>query len=261
MGEAKFWIGDDSQGFYNAFAGKDGGFLYQKEKNFWDAITTVTSGGTSFITDPTTGNPIYSGNGFKAQISNTMTQTYNIATFTESWIHDALAAFVYNAGLSAAKLDVHTGAGGYSLFQKAMKQYINRSIKYDFGADVKREIIVGETITQYLINDCFITVYKNPVLSDPNWYTKIDGQTPFPSESFNFYLIENGMEDGIPTIQRIVKSANGVNSSMIIKEIPGMLSFSSTSSTAFDGKTFEFLSEDMIIVRKPNRIGRWIRTA
>jgi hypothetical protein len=260
IGAAKFWVGVDSQWFYNNFMRTDSGFLYQKEKNFWDGISNI-SNGVGVQTDPQTGNPMYIGNGFEQQISNTTTATYSISDFTEAWIQDQLAKFVYNAGVARCNVDVHTGAGGYTLFQKAMKVLLRTQLRLNADAGTRRTVMVGETISQYEINDCMITVYKNPVLTDPNWNTLLDGTTGFPLRSFNFYGVISDNEDGIPTIQKVVRSYNGQNRSMIITEEPGMITSNGVSSNGYDGKTFHFLSEDMLVVRKPNRIFRWIRTA
>jgi hypothetical protein len=259
IGDARFYVGTDSQWFYNNFMRSDSGFLYEKEKLFWDGVSNILNG-QAISTDPQTGNPMYTGNGFEQQISNTTTATYSISDFVESWIQDQLAKFVYNAGLASCSVDVHTGSGGYSLFQKAMKNYIHSQLRLNTEANSARIVMVGADITEYFINDCRIKVYKNPVLSDPNYNTKLDGQTGFPTRSFNFYGIVRDTDDGIPTVQRVVRNFNGVNRSMVMSEEPGIMTKNGISSNGYDGKTFHFLSEDMIILRKPNRVFRWIRS-
>lgn len=252
VGDAKFWIPGSAQAFQSFFSG-DGGYLYQKEKAYWTAVTTMDSNGN--CTNIVNGEPIIMGNGFQQQISGAMTSTYNLATFSESWIQDALAMFTFNAGVGEAKIDVHTGSGGYSIFQKAMKLYMDRRLRYNSDASTTiRTVAVGEKVTVFYINDAYITVYKNPILSDPNLFTKLDN-SGFPAESFNFYLVENSNTDGIPTLQRVAKN----NSSLIVSEVPGI--GRSIASTAFDGTIYEALSEDMLVVRKPNRIGKWTRSA
>lgn len=244
MGDAKFWIPGSPQDFQNFFSG-DGGYLYKKEKAFWGLPTTVDATGISQYTDAQ-GNPIYGGNGFMAQIANSQTSPYTVAGFNESWIHDALAKFVYTAGVGEAIIDVHTGSGGYSLFQKAMKLYGNNRTRYTLpGGTEIRTIAYGEKIYKFYINDATITVYKNPILSDPNFFTKLD-PSGFPAESFNFYLCENTADSNIPTLQRIAKN----NRSMELWE---------QAKTGFDGRIFEALSEDMVVVRKPNRVGKWVK--
>lgn len=251
VGDARFWIPGSMSDFQRFFAG-DGGFLYKKEKAFWTLVTTMDDNGVchQFID----GKPIIAGNGFMQQISNAQTSTYTQATFDENWIHDALAMFTYNAGVGEAIIDIHTGSGGYSLFQKSMKLYMDRRMRYTSGGDEVRVVKVGEKVTVFYINDAYITVYKNPILSDPNLFTKRD-PSGFPAESFNFYLVENTQADGIPTLQRIAKK----NSNLIMSEIPGI--GRAVASTGFDGTTYEALSEDMLVVRKPNKIGKWIKAS
>lgn len=258
------WILGSPEQALHAFG--NGGFPYKLEKASWFGQRTVDDNGNVIVAD-LDGNLITAGSGFLQQIPSSMSNDYSEATITEDTFLDLIATFKHNAGLQKCKIDVHTGIGGAKVFAKVMKDYAAKEARGIIYAMEPKGggVIVGQDFETYHALGCDITVRENPVLSDDVANTDLSAGTPFPDLSYNFYMVENSMEDGIPTVQKFVKGGNGLSRGMVIKAIPGMVDpmnpKSMTAATARDGYAYEFLSQFMICVRKPNRVGQLIRTS
>lgn len=263
---SRMWmIGSSPQEFMNQFGGMDGGFLWEMEKDAWFGTTTMNSDGICIKTDKD-GKPIIRGNGFLQQISSSMTDEFYKGTINRSKILDFIMNFKISAGISKGKITVHTGAGGMKAWYEALaNDYLhngNNGIMYTM--DSGRQVIVGEDIKTVHLLGCDITVFENPVLTDPlNNDTDDEGLSLLGQ---SYFFVDGNMSYSdtgkmIPTVQRKVKRANGIDRRLICKIVDGMINpiepMKIFSSNARDGYSAEWLSEGMTVIRKVNGVAAW----
>ena len=265
-GAAKMWmIGSTPQDFMDQFGSQDGGFLWELEKDAWFGETTMNTEGYSIKTDKE-GKKIIRGNGFLKQISSSMTDEFDKGTLTRDRILTFIRDFKISAGINKGKITVHTGAGGVAEWYRFLaNDYLNsnnRGLMYTM--DSGRNVVVGEDIMTVHLLGCDITVFENPVLTDPlNNDTDDEGLSLLGQSYFfvdgNMSMSDTGKQ--IPTIQRKVKKANGIDRRLICKIVDGMVNpvdpMKIFSANARDGYSAEWLSEGMTVLRKTNGVAAW----
>lgn len=268
-GTSKMWmIGSSPEEFQKAFAGKDGGFLWELEKDAWHGVSTMGTDGKCKKTDKD-GKPIIRGNGFLKSIDASLTDEFGKGDMNRDVLLNMVRDFKLAAGINGGPISVHTGAGGAAEWYRFLaNDYLhngNRGITYTM--DNGRKVIVGEDIVTVHLLGCDITVYENPVLTDPlNNDTDDEGLSLLGQSYFfvdgNMSYSDEGKQ--IPTVQRMVKSANGINRKLITKVVDGMINpidpMKLFSSNARDGFSVEWLAEGMTVLRKVNGVAAFYCT-
>jgi hypothetical protein len=235
-------------------------FLYQRELDDWYAESTVDANGnpTVFGDD---GKAIIKGDGILKQIDAANVDTYN-GTLTEERITDFLAQLALNTGEASSHWMVFTGTAGKVAFHRAMKDLVYPSGNLVYDAKVGMEMEIGVNFTTYNALGHRLTLVHNPLFDDKNLHTDIDPATGYPKESFRMVFLNFGQTDGVSNIERKVKGAGGIDRSMIVKYLPGMVNpFDQASMMAVssrDSFTCEILSESCMVVRNPLSCGQLI---
>ena len=107
-----------------------------------------------------------------------------------------------------------------------------------------------------------MTLVKCTLFDDKNLHTDIDPASGYPKESFRMVFLNFGTTDGVSNIERKIKGAGGIDRSMIVKYLPGMVNPFDQSSmlavTSRDSFTCEILSHSCIVVRNPLSCGQLI---
>lgn len=263
-GGVEMWAPGSAEQWVRDFGDKDGGFMYKLERMSWSQESTMGDDGNPTITDDE-GNPIYAGLGFEQQIIPSMSMDYAVSQFNEDYVFDVIQQFKRNGGITKGKIFVHTGNGGAGLWARTFSKYLKESRGIQYQIEGGRKVTIGFNEYIYVALGCEIQVMENPLLTDWISYPDLAPGTINTAKGYNFYLVDNTMEDGIPTVQKLVRNANGYNRSLLIKSIPGMLNpydpQSMYASNARDGAAYEMLSEYMIAVRKRNRVAKLICTS
>ena len=235
-------------------------FLYEREINDWYAQSTMDVNGNAKVFD-SNGKPIVSGDGILRQIDAANVDTYN-GTLTEERITDFLAQLSLNTGETNSHWIVYTGTAGKVAFHKAMKDLVYPSGNLIYDARVGAETEIGVNFTTYNALGSRLTLAHCPIFDDPNLHTDIDPASGYLKESFRMVFLNFGQTDGVANIERKVKGAGGINRSMIIKYLPGMVDpFNQAQMMAVssrDSFSMEILSESGMVVRNPLSCGQLI---
>ena len=266
-GDQSYWIPGaawGNNGFVNTMfgGGRDGGFLYLQERMAWYGQTTVDANGQPGLYDED-GKPVFAGSGIFEQVPSAMTFDWDMNNSSEGFWIDRVAQFRQNSGQMSGTIDLEGGIGFIAEWTKQMKRFINQTggfaQNYMLGAD--KNVNYGYDVVSYKVLDFVININENPLFSDPELLTDVDGNTGFPDASFDFVMIDRTNSDGIPTIQKIVKKDRG----FVYKTIEGMVNpinpASVSAANSWDGWAVEMLCDSQYIVRKPNCIARGLRTA
>jgi hypothetical protein len=183
---------------------------------------------------------------------------------TEKRITDFLAQLQLNTGSRGQEWMVYTGTAGKVAFHEAMKDLVmpGGNLVYDAKTGGKQEL--GVDFTSYNAIGSKITLAHNPLFDDPNLHGgDIDARTGFLNESFRMVFMNMGQTNGVSNVERKVKGAGGMNRSMIMKYIAGMVDpfdqKSMHAANSRDSFTCEMLSESGIIVRNPLSCGQLIK--
>lgn len=237
-------------------------FLYEQEKSSWYDVSTMDANGNSTVLD-SNGKPIVKGDGILRQIDASNVDTYN-GILTEKRITDFLAQLQLNTGNQGQHWMVFTGTAGKVAFHEAMKDLVMPGGNLVYDAATGRDQELGVNFTTYNAIGSRITLAHNPLFDDPNLHgNDTDPRTGFLNESFRMVFMNMGTTNGVANVERKVKGAGGVNRSMIMKYIPGMVDpFNQKSMHAANSRdsfTVEMLSESGIIVRNPLSCGQLIK--
>ena len=259
-GDEALWIPGTPEGFSSTFFGGRDSFMYMLERQSWFGKATVDANGNTPLYD-LENKPIRSGNGFVHQIPSSMTTDYSLSSLTEDRLMNFIAQFKHECGVQKATIEAMAGVGFCLQFQKAMKNFAVTSHAGDrIVQRVGNNIQTGGNYYQYMSSDWTINLTENPILSDPVLHPTLEGRYGFPVKSFDAYFIENSMDDGIPTVQKLVRGKDRISRGMIFKLLAGMVDPMNPKSmqavNTFDGYKYELLSQFMIAVRKPNRVAK-----
>lgn len=236
-------------------------FYYELELEAWYGETTMDANGNPTVFD-TDGKPIVKGDGILRQIDAANVDTYSSSSdLTEERLTDFLAQLGLNTGIKNAEWIVFTGTGGKVAFHNAMKQFVMDTGNLIYDARTGRnDFNVGVHFTTYNALGHKLTLVHNPLFDDQNIHTDLDAQSGMPKESFRMVFLNMGVTNGVSNIERKVKGAGGINRSMIVKYLPGMVNpfdqKSMTAVTSRDGFSCEVLSHSGIIVRNPLSCGQ-----
>lgn len=236
-------------------------FLYQRELDDWYSHSTVDENGVPMVYDEK-GRPVYKGDGVLRQIDSTNVDTYN-GILSEDRITDFLAQLSLNTGKQTVHWMVYTGTAGRLAFHRAMKELVYDNGNLIFDAYIGKPIEIGADFKTYHALGHKITLVHCPLFDDPNLHTDIDAQSGYPKESFRMVFLNFGHDDeGVANIERKVKGAGGINRSMIVKYIPGMVNpFDQSSMMAANPRdefSMEMLSESCMVVRNPLSCGQLV---
>ena len=235
-------------------------FLYEREVSDWYAQSTMDVNGNAKVFD-SNGKAIVNGDGILRQIDAANVDTYN-GTLTEERITDFLAQLSLNTGETNSHWIVYTGTAGKVAFHKAMKDLVYPSGNLIYDAKVGAETEIGVNFTTYNALGSRLTLAHCPIFDDPNLHTDIDPASGYLKESFRMVFLNFGQTDGVANIERKVKGAGGINRSMIIKYLPGMVDpFNQAQMMAVssrDSFSMEILSESGMVVRNPLSCGQLI---
>jgi hypothetical protein len=237
-------------------------FMYELEKDSWYSETTMDANGNSTVFD-SNGKPVVKGDGVLRQIDASNVDTYN-GLLTEKRITDFLAQLQLNTGSRGQEWVVYTGTAGKVAFHEAMKDLVmpGGNLVYDAKTGQKQEL--GVDFTSYNAIGSKITLAHNPIFDDPNLHGgDVDPRTGFVNESFRMVFMNMGQTNGVSNVERKVKGAGGINRSMIMKYIAGMVDpfdqKSMHAANSRDSFTCEMLSESGIIVRNPLSCGQLLK--
>lgn len=235
-------------------------FLYEREVSDWYSQSTMDVNGVAKVFD-SNGKPIVSGDGILKQIDSANVDTYS-GVLTEERITDFLAQLSLNTGEMNSHWIVYTGTAGKVAFHKAMKDLVYPSGNLVYDAKVGAETEIGVNFTTYNALGSRLTLAHCPIFDDPNLHTDIDPASGYLKESFRMVFLNFGQTDGVSNIERKVKGAGGINRSMIIKYMPGMVDpFNQAQMMAVssrDSFSMEILSESGMVVRNPLSCGQLI---
>jgi hypothetical protein len=235
-------------------------FLYEREVSDWYSQSTMDINGVAKVFD-SNGKPIVSGDGILKQIDSANVDTYS-GVLTEERITDFLAQLSLNTGEMNSHWIVYTGTAGKVAFHKAMKDLVYPSGNLVYDAKVGAETEIGVNFTTYNALGSRLTLAHCPIFDDPNLHTDIDPASGYLKESFRMVFLNFGQTDGVSNIERKVKGAGGINRSMIIKYMPGMVDpFNQSQMMAVssrDSFSMEILSESGMVVRNPLSCGQLI---
>lgn len=235
-------------------------FLYEREVSDWYSQSTMDVNGVAKVFD-SNGKPIVSGDGILKQIDSANVDTYS-GVLTEERITDFLAQLSLNTGEMNSHWIVYTGTAGKVAFHKAMKDLVYPSGNLVYDAKVGAETEIGVNFTTYNALGSRLTLAHCPIFDDPNLHTDIDPASGYLKESFRMVFLNFGQTDGVSNIERKVKGAGGINRSMIIKYMPGMVDpFNQSQMMAVssrDSFSMEILSESGMVVRNPLSCGQLI---
>jgi hypothetical protein len=234
-------------------------FHYELELDSWYATSTMDANGNPVVFD-NNGKPLVKGDGVLRQIDAANVDTYNGA-LTEKRLTDFLAQLSLNTGQKNSHWMVYTGTAGKVAFHEAMKDLVYPSGNLVYDAYVGAETEIGVNFTSYNALGHRLTLVHNPLFDDPNLHgNDIDPATGYPKESFRMVFLNMGTTNGVSNIERKVKGAGGINRSMIVKYIPGMVDpfdqKSMKAANSRDGFGCEVLSESCIVVRNPLSCGQ-----
>jgi len=237
-------------------------FLYEMEKDSWYSRSTMDANGSSTVFGPD-GRPVVKGDGILRQIDSANIDTYT-GQLTEDRLTDFLAQLALNTGTKNNQWMVYTGTAGMVAFHRAMKDLVYPSGNLVYDALTGRDMEIGVNFTTYNALGHRLTLVHNPIFDDPNLHgSDIDPVTGYINESFRMVFLDMGMTNGVSNIERKVKGAGGINRSMIIKYIPGMVNpfdqSTMTASNSRDGFVCEMMSESGIIVRNPLSCGMLVK--
>jgi len=261
-GDYKLWaIGASPDELMNELGQRDGGFLWDMEKDAWFGRTTMDENGICTKTD--NGKPLVRGNGFLQQIQSNMTDEFSKGQLTQKMLLNHIRDFKIAAGINGGKITVHTGAGGVAAWYELLANFYlhqgNQGIVYTM--DNGRKVTVGEDIPTVHLLNCDITIFENPILTDPLNNDTDDEGLSLLGQSYFFVDGNTTMgTDGkqIPTVQKMVRKANGIDRSMIVKVVDGMVNpvdpMRIFAASARDGYTIEWLSQWMLTLRKINGV-------
>lgn len=270
----KLWaIGASPEEFFNELGKTDGGLLWKMEKDAWHGKTTMTADGR--CTKTYKGKPLVRGNGLLQQIPQAMSFDYGAGTITSKTFLNYIANFKVYAGISGGKIMVTTGAGGAKKWYEVMSRDFlhngNRGIVYTM--ENGRNVTVGEDIPTFHALGVDITVVENPILTDTVLNPNVD-EEGFSINGCNFYFMDANLypvkgQDGkmknVPVVQKMVRRANGIDRSMIVKVVDGMVNPVEPekifASNARDGYSIEWLSQWLVALRKVNGMGALLRTS
>jgi hypothetical protein len=236
-------------------------FHYELELDSWYSNTTMDANGNPVVFD-NNGKPLVKGDGLLRQIDAANVDTYN-GSLTEKRLTDFLAQLSLNTGQKNSHWMVYTGTAGKVAFHEAMKDLVYPSGNLIYDAYVGAETEIGVNFTSYNALGHRLTLVHNPLFDDPNLHgNDIDPATGYPKESFRMVFLNMGVTNGVANIERKVKGAGGINRSMIVKYIPGMVDpfdqKSMKAANSRDGFGCEVLSESCIVVRNPLSCGQLV---
>ena len=235
-------------------------FLYQRELSDWYDESTMDANGNPMVFG-TDGKAIIKGDGVLKQIDAANVDTYNGA-LSEERITDFLAQLALSTGSISSHWMVFTGTAGRVAFHRAMKELVYPSGNLVYDAKVGMEMEIGVNFTTYNALGHRLTLVHNPLFDDKNIHTDIDPATGYPKESFRMVFLDFGSTDGVSNVERKIKGAGGIDRSMIVKYIPGMVDpfdqGSMKAANSRDAFTCEILSESCMVVRNPLSCGQLI---
>lgn len=233
-------------------------FLWQRELGDWYSNATVDANGNVPILD-LDGKPLQSGDGILKQIDSANVDTYN-GNLTEDRITDFLTQLGLNTGMENAHWTVHTGYGGKRAFHRAMKDLVVDTGNFVYNPNTGGNQELGVNFTTYSALGQKITIAHNPIFDDKHIHNDIDPASGLPKESFRMVFMNIGTTNGVSNIERKNKGAGGINRSMIMKYIPGMVNpytqEEMEASNSRDAFEVQFLSESCIVVRNPLSCGQ-----
>lgn len=259
------WIknaaGENMVWFPKQYQRERDGFVYNREKKLWYATSNVNPVTGVCMSPDIDGNMLVQGDGYVNQID-----AINIGTYTgqlnSTVLLDYIYAYIDNASIVAdTEILCVTGTQGLKQFQNCMEQ------KYLYQGQYMKEYVtggqkvaLGGRFLKYTVANVTINVVVNPIKDDRLFNTakNPDGFTK-EANGFDFMCMDDG---GSPNIIRKVKSAGGINRSMIEKQLPGMVNpmgAGAIAVTAVDGFEVQWLSEEMICVLNPKSCGRLLQ--
>jgi len=235
-------------------------FLWQRELHDWYGNSTVDSAGNISALDAN-GKPIRTGDGILKQIDSANIDTYN-GILTEERITSFFTQLSLNTGMQDAHWLVYTGAAGREAFHKAMKDLVIDTGNFIYNANTGKDQALGVNFVTYHALGQKMTLVHCPIFDDKNLHgNDIDPVSGHPKESFRMVFMNFGSTNGVSNIERKVKGAGGVNRSMLIKYIPGMVdpyNHGMEAANSRDAFTAEFLSESCMVVRNPLSCGQLV---
>jgi len=160
--------------------------------------TTVDSNGVSHKIDPTTKQPLYTGNGLERQISSSSRVSYN--TLTKSLLKDVIGEVEYRANKaeSGVNITLVTGSRGKRIFMDLMED----SLKVGDSVYATRSgnnISLGGNFVKYIYGNSTITVTVNGVLDRKNQADTLD-EFGYPLNSSKMFFIDTSTYDGEPNL-------------------------------------------------------------
>ena len=253
------WIESNGQKlwYYTAHQQTMTEFLYQRELADWYGNSTVDANGNIALLDAN-GKPIRTGDGILKQIDSANIDTYN-GVLTEDRIVEFFTQLSLNTGMQDAHWMVYTGAAGRQAFHRAMKDLVVTTGNFVYNPSTGQNQALGVNFTTYSALGQKMTLVHCPIFDDPHIHTDIDPASGLPKESFRMVFMNFGTTNGVSNIERKVKGAGGINRSMIMRYIPGMVdpyNHGATASNSRDAFTAEFLSESCMVVRNPLSCGQ-----
>lgn len=234
----------------------------EDERNKWWGVSSMKAADGSLLTqsalgtDPETGLPIQTGDGFEEQVAgtNTMTGSGTNGEATENDFSDMITSLMVNSNVvQGISLVCVTGTDGWNnASSKAVNIGANQNITYVQNVNQSNEIggasvDIGFTYETINIGGNKVTFMIHPMMDDPELFPQ-RGNDGRLLQSSNYYFIGLSNNTDAPTMEILHKEANGVKRDWIEAELIGMTGRKGMIQSEVDGDKFAMLKEDMFNV-------------
>lgn len=233
----------------------------ENERNKWLGVSSMKNADGSLRTesalgtDPETGLPIQTGDGFEEQVAgnNTMTGSGTNGEATEDDFENMMTTLQLGSNqVQGITWIAVTGTNGFANAQRKcqnllanqniqMVQIVNQTDQAG-GASVNS----GFTYESFNINGNKVMFMIHSMFDDPELFPQRgnDGQL---LQSSNYYFIGLTGEDK-PTMEVLCKKANGINRDMVEAELLGLTGKGGLVQSEVDVNKYAMLKEDMFNV-------------
>lgn len=215
------------------------------------------------------GRPVFSGAGFREQISPNNVWEYNKLTY--SYLDDYFRGLAYNAKRNGGntKFVVLTGQEGMREVNRVLTEenkgrgYMLTDSNKFIGGEGRELELKGFFSKMQLMNGIDVSFKLFPAYDDDRRNRLVDPQTGYPLESSRMTVMNFGTNaDGKGNIQKIAKR----DSVGIMTEVNGTTSSSGTikggkSASGIDGYDVHWVEESGIRLADPTSCGELVRVA
>ncbi len=261
--------GEDSKGWiYWIEAQSRAQFLLEDEFNKWNGRSTMKDSegnllSTPSMIDPETGMPIVSGDGLIPQIEGANDIEASGTNGEAVWddFSDLVREVMKHSNSEGGQIfycvtgqdgldNIHTQALAYGKASLNLTQMITQD-----GSIGGASPAIGFNFQALNIQGNTVYFVVNPALDDDEKYPRrLTGSGKLAS-SMTYYLVDASRNDtGRPNIEIRTRGRRGVNRNLVYFYLNGMTG-EGTPQTAVDGKEFQLLKENMMVIYNTKSCG------